>query len=146
MTPFKTTSLALIAVTALSACGGGNSGEATGTTVTAEQADSPRDYVAVYERQLIAIADAVEAVTDEQSAEVAAQVIRDASAELEIIARKAETMSQIDQARFAMSFTTELADTQMRLMGAMQKLSRTDPETMQLISDAMENLPSPVEP
>ncbi|GGD07360.1 hypothetical protein [Aquisalinus flavus] len=140
-----TTSLAIFSLAALTACGGGNDGEASDINITAEQADGPKDYVAVYEKQLITIADAVEAVTDEQSAQVAAQVIRDASAELEIIAKKAETMSQIEQARFAMSFTTELADTQMRLMGAMQRLYQTDPETMQLISDAMEDLPSPVE-
>jgi len=136
-------SLAAIAITALAACGGGNDSPAT-SNVTAEKADGPNDYIAVYEKQLIIIADAVESVTDEESARDAAAIIRDASAELDIVATKAENMSQMQQARFAMAFTTELADTQMRLVEAMSRLAATDPEKMQMISEAMDDLPSPV--
>ncbi|NHK28943.1 hypothetical protein FF098_013555 [Parvularcula flava] len=144
MTFIIRSSLAAIFMTMLVACGGGNDSPAD-IDMTAEQANGPKDYIAVYEKQLLIIAEAVESVADEESAQKAAAIIRDASSELEIVATKADGMSQMEKARFAMSYATNLADTQMRLMEAMTKLASTDPETVQLISDAMDELPSPVE-
>lgn len=133
--------LAVVALAGLAACGGGDSD--TGSAgVTAAEADSPKEVMAVLEDQMVRIADAVEKVEDETSAQTAATIIRDASTELEYLSATVEQMSSMQQARLAMNYSEGLIDAQTRLAVQIQRLSQNDAEYLHMISDAMDELPS----
>lgn len=135
--------LAGLAVASLTACGNG-SDEPSGQ-ITASEADSPKEVVAVYEAQIIRIADAVEKVDDDDSAREAARIIQEASAELEGLEAKVEGMSGPEKMQFAMAYATGLSDTHIRLATAMQRLAETDEEHWKMIAEAMDELPDPAD-
>ncbi|MEL7029446.1 MAG: hypothetical protein AAGL49_09590 [Pseudomonadota bacterium] len=132
-------------VLALSACGGSNdSGEAGSDSGAASiTADSSSNAVAdAYITEMTKVADALESVTDEESAQAAAAVIQSASTAFDQMA--AELDGEMNEAKWlavAMARQEEFSEVQMRLASSMSKLGMENPALLQSLSEEMENLP-----
>jgi len=140
--------VALASALAMAACGGdkdggdaadGSASSAAESPVTAQSSNA--EIVDAYLSEINDIAAAVEQVDDEQSAEAAARVIRDASDRLE--AMNAEIGADMSSARAMAVFgphQQELIQAQSRLAMSMSRLAINHPELMQSIQDEMSEL------
>ncbi len=101
-------------------------------------ASNPSDQVGI---QLSNIADAIEKVDDEASAQAAAQEIAKASIALEELGKSMEGMSDAERTAAAQYYTAKYSQQQVRIMSALRKLAQ-NPEWMTIITDEMKKMPS----
>ena len=131
----------------LTACGKSGSSSETGEgspsseVLYAKDADNASEAMDVYVSQMDRIASAMESVEDEASAKTAAEVIQSATKELDLLSKKFDSMSDTQKTAWAMTHAQKLQQVQMRIGLALQKISAQNPEQMQMLSQAMSDLP-----
>lgn len=134
----------------LAACGGGESASnATNDSSliesrkldSAEKANTAEQAVEVYSVHLNRIADAIESIESDADAENAARTIALASQEFEILAEKFDNANKVRLASAFARSADDLTQPQMRIGLAMQKLAMQNPDYLQKISEAMDEMP-----
>ena len=131
-----TTLFAALALT-LAACG--DSGDSASKGSSSDYSNKT-EVVEGYISEISKIADALESVTDKDSAEKAAKQIAKINAELDTITTAAEDMNQITFATAMAGKASDFQAAQIRISTAMQKLSQ-DHELMMILSEEINKTP-----
>ena len=108
---------------------------------SAEKANTAEQAVEVYSVHLNRIADAIESIESDADAENAARTIALASQEFEILAEKFDDANKVRLASAFARSADDLTQPQMRIGLAMQKLAMQNPDYLQKISEAMDEMP-----
>lgn len=144
--------LLTVMIMGAAACGGKDAGDGAKMeaskpasqikVIRAENAKTASDAADIYAIHMSRIADALEAIESEADAQKAAHIIAEASKEFEILTGKFNDDKKVQLAgAFAMR-ANDLTQAQMRIGMAMQKIAVENPDYLQTISDAMQEMPS----
>jgi hypothetical protein len=106
---------------------------------TASSPDTP--VIPTYVSSLNKVADAVEAVSDEDSARAAARAIAEAGRELAAITARFEQMGDFQKATVLIQGAASMIEPNTRISLAMSKIATEHPELIEVIAIEMDKLP-----
>ena len=115
----------VIVTVTLSGCGGSDS------------ADVGETYV----NGMSQIADALESVTDEDSAKAAAHEIGQVTVRLQSVVDEINSMSEVEQALMVQKQAAKMVSVQNRISMALQKIVSKDPKLMNILGSELRSMP-----
>jgi len=114
--------------------------QTTSSAATPTEASSPEEAVSIYVGGMNKIADALETVSDEASAQKAAGVIDAISSNLGKLSKNSEEKFSSAMTGVAFASNPDIMKTQQRISAAMLKIAQTDPQLMTKLSKAMSQI------